>query len=178
MKARSKIVWSAAALFVVAGGRGTWLLAANPDLDDMKRLVRRHFRDVAQLSTADLAAWLKDSKREQPVLLDTRTEKEFAVSHLPGAIRVEPSAKADAILLWLPAGKPVVTYCSVGYRSSVVAERLKKAGVASVQNLEGSIFEWANEGRPLEANGKPADKVHPYNRKYGKMLDAKRRAEL
>ena len=94
MKARSKIVWSAAALFVVAGGRGTWLLAANPDLDDMKRLVRRHFRDVAQLSTADLAAWLKDSKREQPVLLDTRTEKEFAVSHLPGAIRVEPSAKA------------------------------------------------------------------------------------
>ena len=67
-------------------------------------------------------------------------------------------------------------YCAVGYRSSAVAERLQKAGVRTVFNLEGSIFQWANEGRPLEADGHPADKVHPYNVRYGKWLAPDRRA--
>ena len=166
-------------IFVAAAlcGVGAWVLAGPSDFAAMKREVRSRFPEVAQLSTGELAAWLGDSKRAQPVLLDVRTEKEFAVSHLHGAIRVEPSAKADEVLARLPAGRPVVAYCSVGYRSSAVAERLKKAGVVTVYNLEGSIFQWANEGRPLEAHGHPADKVHPYNGKFGKMLDEKKRAE-
>ena len=158
-------------------GVGAWVLATPPDFAAMKREVRSRFPEVAQLSTNELAAWLGDSKRAQPTLLDARTEKEFAVSHLPGARRVEPSAKAEELLPQLPSGRPVVVYCSVGYRSSAVAERLKKAGVVAVFNLEGSIFQWANEGRPLEADGHPTDKVHPYNSKFGKMLDEKRRAE-
>jgi hypothetical protein len=31
--------------------------------------------------------------------------------------------------------------------------------------MEGSIFQWANEGRPLEKEGKPVETVHPYNAK-------------
>lgn len=158
-------------------GLGAWVLAESSDLDAMKRKVRSRFPEVVQLSTGELAAWLGDSKRPPPILLDVRTEKEFAVSHLHGAIRVEPSAKADEVLARLPAGRPVVAYCSVGYRSSAFAERIKNAGVVAVYNLEGSIFQWANEGRPLEADGRPADKVHPYNGKFGKMLDAMKRAE-
>lgn len=157
-------------------GLGAWVLADDPDFESMKRKVRSRFPDVTQLSTGGLAAWLSDPKRTQPILLDVRTEKEFAVSHLRGAVRVEPSAKADDLLLHLAPGRPVVTYCSVGYRSSEFAERLKKAGVVSVYNLEGSIFQWANEGRPIEADGRPADKVHPYNSKFGKMLDENKRA--
>ena len=143
-------------------GLGAWVLADTSDLDAMKRKVRSRFPEVAQLSTGELAAWLGDAKRPPPILLDVRTEKEFAVSHLHGAIRVEPSAKADEVLARLPAGRPVVVdRRSVGYRSSALAERLKKAGVVSLHNLEGSIFQWANEGRPLETDGRPADKVHP-----------------
>ena len=44
---------------------------------------------------------------------------------------------------------PIVTYCSVGYRSGKMAERLQAAGYTNVRNLEGSIFKWANEHRPL-----------------------------
>lgn len=162
---------------VLTVGWATWIWAASPSLDEMKQTVRKRFPGVAQISTAQLADWLKDGKREPPVLLDTRPAEEFEVSHLHGAIRVEPSAKAEEIVPKLPKGRPVVTYCSVGYRSSAVAERLSKAGVPQVQNLEGSIFEWANEGRPLEANGHPATKVHPYNRKYGAMLVPEKRAQ-
>jgi len=71
----------------------------------------------------------------------------------------------------------MVVYCSVGWRSSALAQRLLKHGVTNVANLEGSAFAWANEGRPLEAAGKPATKVHPYNSTFGKLLRPERRAE-
>ena len=153
-----------------------WTQAAEADFTAFKMRIRQRFPTVAQLSTTELAAWWNDPARAKPILLDVRTEKEFAVSHLHGAMRVEPSANAGKLLARLPRDRPVVTYCSVGYRSSEFAEKLQRAGVISVYNLEGSIFQWANEGRPIEANGRPTEKVHPYNRKFGQMLDEKKRA--
>ncbi len=172
------IVLGAGALSLIAGA-GMWALAGEArGLDGMRKLVRTRFPSVQELSTQELSAWLKDGRKPPPVLLDVRTQAEFDVSHLPGARRVDPDAKAVDVLPILEKGRSVVTYCSVGYRSSAMADRLRKAGVAQVSNLEGSIFQWANEGRPLEANGKPATKVHPYNATFGKMLDEQRRAEV
>ena len=155
-----------------------WAMAEPSDLGAMKRFVRIRFPQMTQLSTADLAQWLADTRRPAPLLLDVRTEEEFRVSHLHGAVHVDPGARAEAVLSRIPKGRRVVTYCSVGYRSSALAERLRKAGVGSVYNLEGSIFQWANEGRALESAGRPADKVHPYSRRFGALLEEKRRAEL
>jgi hypothetical protein len=45
------------------------------------------------------------------------------------------------------------------------------AGYTNVTNLEGSIFAWANQSRPLVQEGKPTDKVHPYNAFWGALLD-------
>jgi len=146
--------------------------------DKMKQLVRRRFPQVAQLSTAELAEWLQTKSRTQPILLDVRTAEEFRVSHLRGAILVDPAATPADLVAVVRSGRPLITYCSVGYRSSAVAERLVKAGVPQVRNLEGSLFQWANEGRALESDGKPAAKVHPYNATYGKMLNEAKRASL
>ena len=44
--------------------------------------------------------------------------------------------------------------------------------------MSGSIFQWANEGYPIERNGEPADKVHPYNARWGKLLKPQLRADL
>ena len=151
-------------------------LGAESPFDDLKKLIRRRFPEVPQLSTQDLQAWLNDPSRPEPLLLDVRTEREFSVSHLPGASRVDPSSNASEVIPFLPAGRSIVTYCSVGYRSSGMAQKLLKAGVKSVQNLEGSIFQWANDGRPLENNGKPADKVDPFDAKWGKLLNENKRS--
>lgn len=145
--------------------------------DAMKKLVRTRFPEVPQLSTDELARWLRDPARQKPVLLDVRSEAEFAISHLPGAIRVDPEATGAAVVRTLPAGRTVVAYCSVGYRSSELARRLLRQGAKPVYNLEGSIFQWANEGRALEAAGQPAAKVHPYNATFGHLLDPARRAD-
>lgn len=136
----------------------------------MKQLVRTVFPTVPQLSTTNLSLWLADTNRVQPVLLDIRTIPEFKVSHLKGAWQVDPSSPPEDTINKVPKGRTAVVYCSVGYRSSEFASKILKLGFTNVVNLEGSIFQWANEGRPLIQNGHPAGQVHPYNETFGKML--------
>jgi rhodanese-related sulfurtransferase len=152
-------------------------LSAGQDLDAVKKKVRIQFPSVRQLSTAELAAWSEQTNRPKPILLDARTPAEFAVSHLPGARRVDLKAPLTELLNHLGTNQPVVVYCSVGYRSSRLAERLQQAGCTNVFNLDGSIFQWANEDRPLERDGRPVSEVHPYNKTFGQRLRPEHRAK-
>ncbi len=138
--------------------------------------VRHDFPGVKRITPAETAAWLKDKNRPQPVLLDVRTQAEYDVSHIAGARRIEPGADVSA--LKLPHDRPIVTYCSVGYRSGALAKKLQEAGYKNVQNMSGSIFQWANEGRPIEHDRHGVKKVHPYNGMWGKLLDADLRADV
>lgn len=144
----------------------------------LKRALRAKFSDVDWITTQQLADWLHSKDRPPPVLLDVRTPAEWQVSHLAGARRVAPDASAKDAADGLAKETPIVTYCSVGYRSGEMAERLRKAGFVHVQDLEGSIFEWANEGRPLVHDGKSVTKVHPYDATWGRLLRDDVRAPL
>lgn len=157
------------------------LASCGDELVREKGVVRSKFPLVRQLQTAELASWMDAEPRHKPILLDVRTQAEFDVSRLPGARRVEPDAKPATVKVTLDPGnpnRPVVLYCSVGFRSSALAEKLMKDGMTNVFNLEGSIFAWANEGRPLERDGQPTSKVHPYNKTFGKMLLPNYRADV
>src|SRR6185295_10757461 len=91
------------------------------------------------------------------------------ISHLKNARHVTSLLEAKAVVK--EQGQPMVIYCSVGYRSSALAEKLQKAGFTNVYNLEGSIFNWANEGRPVYRGTNTVAEVHPYSAKWGKLLD-------
>ena len=112
--------------------------------------------------------------KNQPdaVLLDTRAKAEYDVSHLPNARWVgyddfDLSRVAD-----VPKNANVIVYCSVGYRSEKVGEKLLKAGYQRVRNLNGSLFEWVNEGNPVVTNeGKPTQRVHAYSKLWGIWLN-------
>jgi rhodanese-related sulfurtransferase len=154
-------------------------VANSPDpLQDIKQTVRNKFPAVQQLSTDELAAWQKEADREKPLLLDARTPEEFSVSHLQGAVNAGDTAQLEAMLKNHPKDKPIVAYCSIGYRSSVLAEQLMQQGFTNVVNLEGSIFQWANEGRPVYKGTELAQQVHPYDAKWGQMLKPEVRAPL
>lgn len=144
----------------------------------LKRSLRIKFNDVRWITPEELAAWMEDKNRPQPVLLDVRTPAEWKVSHLPGARRIDPAADAEAAGNGLPKETPIVAYCAVGYRSGKIAERLRNAGYENVQNLDGSIFQWANEHRPLVSQGQPVSRVHPYNAVWGRLLKPEVRASL
>jgi rhodanese-related sulfurtransferase len=109
----------------------------------------------------------------QFMLLDTREQGEFEVSHLANAIWVgNRKFDTDQITSMIPSNNsPIVVYCSVGVRSETVGERLLKEGYTEVYNLYGGIFEWKNKGFPVyDTLGKKTDKVHAYNKHWGKML--------
>jgi rhodanese-related sulfurtransferase len=112
------------------------------------------------------------------LLIDVREEDEFAVSHLPGALRADPGMDPDEFMRAFGdkvAGKQVLFYCSVGVRSSDMAQRvaakLATAGAKGVANLSGGIFRWHNERRTLMSSAGRTDLVHPYNRKWGALIN-------
>ena len=138
----------------------------------VRTMVRTAFPDVEQVSTDSLANML--AAGQDVYLLDVRTEEEFRVSHLPGATHIDPEAtEFDSI----PRGAKIVAYCSVGYRSSALSDRLQADGF-EVVNLEGSIFQWANEGRPLVDSTGTATKVHAFDKTWGRLLNEELRTGL
>jgi rhodanese-related sulfurtransferase len=135
--------------------------------------VKLKFPQVRSISTVKLADWLSQANlgdRQPPILLDTRTASEYEVSHLPKAQRLDPKTPDLTELNHLEPDTPIVTYCSVGVRSAKMVQRLQSAGFTNVFNLDGSIFQWSNEGRPVYRDNQPVQQVHPYNASWGRLL--------
>jgi rhodanese-related sulfurtransferase len=142
----------------------------------IKRLIQRKFPSVKWLNTKQLVEWLGDRTLSQPLLLDARTEAEYQVSHLPQAQRIDPY-HPNLEDIAVNKDVPVVVYCSVGYRSARIAQQLEQSGFTNVYNLEGSIFQWVNEGNPVFQGDRPTVSVHPYNANWGRLLKSRYRSE-
>ena len=135
------------------------------------KMIRARFPTVARVSTDTLQSWLDESpQRENLLLFDVREPEEYAVSHLQGARPAPSKDEALKALQGAPSDQRIVLYCSVGYRSSELAQFLMKKGYTEVYNLEGSIFTWANEGRPVYRGKERVKVVHPYDRIWGSLL--------
>lgn len=110
-------------------------------------------------------------KLHDVVLLDTREKEEHEVSHIKGAIWVGYDEFQIEKLAGISKDAFIVTYCSVGYRSNKIGEKLKKTGYSNVHNLYGSIFEWVNKGYPVyNSSGEETMQVHTYNFSWSKWL--------
>lgn len=132
-----------------------------------KQWIHRQFPTVPSLSTRELAAWLEQEDTEKPLLLDARSETEFEVSHLRHARLANRLEAVQSI----DSASPIVLYCSIGYRSARLAQQLQAQGYSRVFNLEGSIFQWVNEGRSVYRGEQAVRQVHPYNRQWGLLLN-------
>ena len=139
-------------------------------LSAIRQTIREDYPSVLQITTQELADWLADTSRLPPLLLDVRTEDEYRVSHLKNARHMTQNMPISSVTDELEAGQAVVVYCSVGVRSADLAVQLAQAGLEKVYNLDGSIFQWANEDRPLYSGGHTTHWVHPYNWKWGRCL--------
>lgn len=105
------------------------------------------------------------------LLLDAREPAEYAVSHIPGAQCIGYKDWDKDILQDIPKNKPIVVYCSIGYRSEKIAEKITKLGYSNVKNLYGSIFEWVNNGYPVEdQSNHRTQTVHGFNEKWSKWI--------
>ncbi len=115
------------------------------------------------------------ARQEELVVFDTRKKEEYEMSHIPGAKYLGYKDFEADRLGDLPKDAKIVLYCSIGYRSEKIGQRLQAMGYKNVFNLYGSIFEWANRSYPLEnKEGESTLKVHTYNKAWSKWVDGQK----
>ncbi len=130
----------------------------------LKGLLDHTAREIGVSKAVDM----KDTAQ----FVDAREKAEFNVSHINGACWVGYEDFDMSRLSDLDKNRPVIVYCSVGYRSEQIALKLENAGFSDVYNLYGGIFEWKNQGHAVvDTSGKPTEKVHAYSRVWGIWLD-------
>lgn len=81
---------------------------------------------------------LKDSKPESTILLDIRTQDEYALGSLPGAINI-PLDELRERMNELPKDKAIITFCAVGLRGYLAYRILVQHGFTNVKNLSGGL---------------------------------------
>ena len=165
--------------WLVAAGLALAPPSANADLVDEHEEIEQQYPNVAHISANELEGYLGGSQ-SKVVLFDVRELEEFSVSHLAGAIHVDPDLSADQFLAkhgHLIKNKKAVFYCSVGYRSSHLAQIVQQHAQAdtasAIVNLEHGLFGWHNEQRKLVQGEQATDMIHPYNHWWGRLLERK-----
>ena len=105
---------------------------------------------MQQLSAPDLAAWLADTTRSRPLLLDVREAWEVQAAALPGVTHIpmgQIPARVDEIAA-AAAAREVVAICHHGGRSMQVAQFLESRGVGRLHNLAGGMEAWSTQVDP------------------------------
>jgi rhodanese-related sulfurtransferase len=153
---------------------GVVLLVAGRPLafEILHRRIAKRFPEVRWIKTDELATWRPDSSQSQLLLLDARTAIEYDVSRIKGAVQIDPYRPSLRPLRGVPKEAPIVVYSSAGYRGARLAGWLGRMGYSNVRNLDGGVFAWANQGRPVFRGDTPTALVHPYNRLWGYLLAA------
>jgi rhodanese-related sulfurtransferase len=111
---------------------------------------RPQVQEISILKLDSLQAALPNA-----ILLDVRSDEEWAAGHLEGASyisfdwdnRLEP-------LKALPEDRPVLVYCEAGGRSGVITEELRILGHPYIIDLIGGMEAWSENER-LVAFGEP-----------------------
>ncbi|HZI79359.1 MAG TPA: MBL fold metallo-hydrolase [Vicinamibacterales bacterium] len=110
-------------------------LATRPDLT---RTTERLGPDVAARRVSEGA-----------LLLDVRAPNERFDKRIKGSLAIpltQLQARADEV----PRDRPVIVHCAGGYRSSIAASLLARAGVRDVSELAGGIAAWDQAHLPVE----------------------------
>ncbi|MSQ54670.1 MAG: sulfurtransferase [Betaproteobacteria bacterium] len=102
---------------------------------------------MKNIAPAELSAWLADSGRAAPLLLDVREPWEFQTCHLPESLLV-PIREIQARLGELDPAAETVVICHHGARSMQVALYLERQGFDKVLNLAGGMDAWARTVDP------------------------------
>jgi len=95
---------------------------------------------VPSITVEELKA--KRDQNEPLTLLDVREPREWAISELPGSVRI-PLGALPQRFSELSRDGELVVYCRSGGRSAQAVQFLRQVGYAGAKNLTGGINHWA-----------------------------------
>jgi hydroxyacylglutathione hydrolase len=116
------------------GGMPAWVAAGYPT------------QSTPQITPLELAERLQRGDDVQ--VLDVRNADEWRDGHLAGAHYVMGGELADSLDRVSNGDRPVAIICGSGYRSTVAASVLERAGFQNVINVTGGINAWRQAGLP------------------------------
>lgn len=105
--------------------------------------------DFSYIQPETLLEWIK--AKEDVVIVDVRTEEEFAEGHIPRAINInffDPYFKEK--IEKLEKNKRYVIYCRSGARALKAINMFKEKGFKNLYLLEGSFNIWLQKNFPVE----------------------------
>ncbi len=91
--------------------------------------------------TVEEANRMLEEKPAQIILLDVRTEKEYHVEHIPGAVLI-PLSELGSRTDELDRSKDIIVYSRSGIRSREGCEMLAQHGFKNIYNMLGGIEAW------------------------------------
>ena len=97
-----------------------------------------------QQITAEEAAKMMQSATDY-IVLDVRTEQEYASGHIPGAVNIPNETIASGAIQQLPDKEQLIlVYCRSGNRSKQASEKLVNLGYTNILEF-GGINDWSGE---------------------------------
>ena len=86
----------------------------------------------------------KFKNKENFILLDVRTDREYFLSSIEGSLHMPMNTIAEKYTS-LDKDKEIIVQCKSGVRSAKVCEFLLSNDFRNVKNLTGGIVEWAKQ---------------------------------
>lgn len=102
---------------------------------------------MQNITATQLAAWLADGERGQPVLLDVREGWELQTAQIANSTHV-PLGEIPARFNELDSNAPIVCICHHGMRSLRAGMFLEQQGFTQLFNLDGGIDAWSHQVDP------------------------------
>ena len=152
------------------------ILSCNPTLKGQSPVVgsasyRVMLKSLLDHSVPEMSVETAAKLHGKSVFLDAREESEYEVSHIADAQFVGYDHFDINSVKDIPKNKPIIVYCSVGYRSEKISEQLIAAGYTDVHNMYGGLFEWKNQDyKVIDSTGNQTKKVHAFNKSWGVWL--------
>ena len=98
------------------------------------------YRQITMVEAVELM-----EKEENYLILDVRTQQEYAAGHIPGAIVIPNETIGNEEIAQLPdKDQLIMVYCRSGNRSKQASDKLVKLGYTNIIEF-GGIIDWPGE---------------------------------
>ena len=98
--------------------------------------------DNTQLTVQQVSERLKAPN--PPKLLDTRSQAEYEIVHLPDSILATDEVVNEALQSW-DKNAEIICVCHHGIRSLNAAQFLRKQGFTNVRSMSGGLDAWSQQ---------------------------------